>query len=404
MNIDLVSAYSARVCWSTETNVSKIECFGQNFYDCVSPGASEKCTTIINLSPDSTYNVRLSVVGSDGEITQTQQTLSTHPEYEPLLENLYEGLRAENGTYDTTRLNTEVHDVFVKNFSSVVRSGDSIVAKVSINGVSKDIMTSAVTNGSSIEVTNSANIFLPFSKENASMQTATLKSKVGEATLAYDATEDSFGYGGEMHKVGDRFEMLGHMVTVGYGSIVLVFSDTVEKTWGFQPAHAASVSAGTAGSHFTSNLTANVMNLVATKATGETTSTYNSTWAHNTTDSTTVEMTRMVHTIDEDSENATLSLGVRHLDISGNTYIEPIIQGSYDATTISAQDTADATASATFTHSGLQFDTEAAAVYFGGSQEFRIQFTSGTPSLLQIQSYDSGAGAYVTRQEFSDAS
>ena len=89
--------------------------------------------------------------------------------------------------------------------------------------------------------------------------------------------------------------------------------------------------------------------------------------------------------------------------IGGNTYIEPIIQGSYDATTISAQDSADATASATFNYTGLQFDTDDAAIYFGSAQEFRIKFSTGTPSLLQIQSYDSGAGDYVTRQEFSDS-
>jgi len=402
MNIDLVSAYSTRVSWSVK-DASTVECFGENFYDNVKPQRGTNCTTIINLSPEMTYTVRITFTDTEGKIVSIQKTVTTCDEETPCLENLYAGIRTPTGKYNTTGLNKEVHDVLVKKFSDVVTSGDSILATVSINGISKEITTSAVTNGSSIEVSNEANIFLPFSTENLSMQTATLKSNGVEATLAYDPSEDSFGYGGEMHKVGDRFELMGHMVTVGYGSIVLVFSDTVEKTWSFQPAHALSVSGGTAGSHFTSNLTANVMNLISSKADGESTSTYNSSWAHNTTDSTTVEVTRMVHTIDEDSENGTLSLGVRHLDISGNTYIEPIIQGSYDATSISAQDATDATASATFNYTGLQFDTDDAAIYFGSSQEFRIRFSTGTPSLLQIQSYDSGAGDYVTRQEFSDA-
>jgi len=402
MNMDLVSAYSARVSWSVK-NVSSIECFGENFYDNIRPQNGTTCTTIINLTPSNSYDIRLTFTDTEGKSIQIKNSVTTCGQDEPCLENLYKGLLTPSGKYNTTRLNKEVHDVFVKNFSSVVTSGDSIVAKVSINGVSKEVVTSAVTNGSSIEVTNDANIFLPFSAENTAMQTATLKCKNGEATLAYDPTEDAFGYCGEMHKVGDRFEMLGHMVTVGFGSIVLVFSDTVEKTWGFQAAHAAAVSAGTAGSHFTSNLTANVMNLLTTKVDGVSASTYNSAWVHNTTDSTTKEVTRMVHTIDEASEEGTLSLGVRHLDISGNVYIEPILQGSFDATSISAQDAADATASATFNYNGLQFDTDDAAVYFGSAQEFRIKFTTGTPSLLQIQSYDSGAGDYVTRQEFSDS-
>jgi len=403
MNIDLVSAYSARVSWSVK-NVSSIECFGENFYDNVKPQVGTNCTTIINLSPDNSYDIRITFVDSEGKVVQIKKSVSTCEESDSCLENLYEGLLTPGGRYNTTRLNKEVHDVFVKNFSSVVKSGDFIVAKVSINGISKEVVTSAVTNGSSIDITNDANIFLPFSTENEYMQTATLKSTTGEATLAYDPSEDAFGYCGEMYKVGDKFEILGHMVTVGFGSIVLVFSDTVAKTWGFQEAHAASVSAGLAGSHFTSNLTANVMNLVTTRTNVTSASTYSSAWAHNTTDAETDEITRIVHTMSDDGNEGTMSLGVRHLDISGNVYIEPILQGSFDATSISAQDASDATASATFNYNGLQFDTEDAAVYFGSSQEFRIKFTSGTPGLLQIQSYDSGANGYVTRQEFSDSS
>lgn len=90
--------------------------------------------------------------------------------------------------------------MLVKHFSDVVGSGDSILASVSINGVSKEIMTSAVTNGSVLTMGKETNVFLPFSKENTSMQTATIRSDQGEATLAYDQEEDAFGYGGEMYK------------------------------------------------------------------------------------------------------------------------------------------------------------------------------------------------------------
>lgn len=399
MSVDLISAYSARVAWSPALNITAVVCTGLNFYDHLKIEKSTSITTIVNLKPESSYTVKL-VCGTD---VKFETRVDTCPEDSPCLDNLYAGLRNRDGIITTTQLNKEVHDVLVKNFSSIVESGDTIVATVSINGVPKEITTSAVTNGSTISIDNDNNIFLPFSTENTDMQTATLKSESGEATLAYDPEDDSFGYGGEMYRVGDKFEMLGKSVTVGYGSIVLVFADTVAKTWVFPASNAASVSAGSAGSNFTSNLTASVMNLVATKADLESTSTYNSTWAHNTDDNTTVEMTRMVHTIDEASANATLSLGVRHLDASSNYYIEPIIQGSYDATTISSQDAADATASATFTYEGLRFDTEDAAVYFGASQEFRIRFVSGTPSFLQMQSYDSGSTSYITRMEISDA-
>ena len=196
--------------------------------------------------------------------------------------------------------------------------------------------------------------------------------------------------------------MMGRMVTVADGSIVLVFADTVAKTWGFSSASALNT-VGSAGTSFQKNVTANVVNLMSSKADGETASTYLSAWAHNTTDSTTEEITRIVSSVDADTENGTLSFGVRHEDSAGNTYIEPTIQSSYNSTTISAQDATDATRSATFNSTGLIFDTDDAAIYFGASQDFRLQYEEGTPSLLKVQAYDSTSGEYVTKQEFSNS-
>ena len=78
----------------------------------------------------------------------------------------------------------------------------------------------------------------------------------------------------------------------------------------------------------------------------------------------------------------------------------------YDATVISSQDASDATASATFESTGLSFDSDEASIYFGAAKNFRMKYSDGVggPSVLQIQSLDTGSGEYVTRQEFSDAS
>lgn len=402
MDFDLISAYSVRVYWKADFKASFVE-----FQSSTGGSKSAKCEegdvafVIVNLEPSSTYDVR--VLDKEGNFIANSFT--TKDSDVPCLQNLYEGIRRPDGVYDTTRFEKSVHDVFLENFSQIVNSGDTILASVTVNGVPQDVETVAVRDGSSMKVDTSEtqNYFLPFSSDNKSkLQTVTLEHETEDVTLAYDRNENEFGYGGDMFGVGDKFELFGKMVTVADGSIVLLFSDTVAKVWPFDSSKALSV-VGAAGSHFMRNLTTNVLNMVGEKVDGEKGSTYNSTWVHNTTDSTTQEVSRMVHELDETSENATISIGVLHTDTNDNQFIEPTLAMRYDATVISAQDAADATASATFESTGLSFDTDQAAIYFGASKNFRIKFSDGTPSVLQIQSYDSSALDYVTRQEFSDA-
>lgn len=396
MQFDLVSAYSTRISWDASLSPEVIEISNVNgFYDAAKFEDSDSSTVIVNLDASTTYNVKLTT--SNSEIKSTVTTCS---EEEPALENLYESLKTGD-KYDTTRLNKYVHDVFLANFSKIVNQGDDIIATVGVNGVEKQVLTKAVVDGGSYNIDGN-NLFMPFSKDSGKiMQFVTLVDSE-EANLTYSPETDMFSYAGEEYGIGDKFEMMGRMVTVADGSIVLVFADTVAKTWGFSSASALN-SVGSYGSIFQKNVTANVVNLMSSKADGETASTYMSAWAHNTTDSTTEEMTRIVSSVDAATENGTISIGVRHNDVSGNTYIEPTIQSTYDSTTISAQDSNDATRSATFNSTGLIFDTDDASIYFGASQDFRIQYEEGTPSLLKIQAYDSTLGDYVTKQEFSNS-
>jgi len=404
MNCDLISAYSCRISWKPEINAKQIDCFRSGFNQSAKFENNEISLVVVNLDPSLEYTVKLTL--ENGEYLH--KSFKTSSIEEPCLDNMYVSLRNVDGQYDTTRLNKKVHDIFVEKFSNIVKSGDSILANVSIEGVSKEMKTVAVRDGEKINVTEES-VFLPFSTENPSfMQTATIVHGDDEAVLSYDREEDAFGYGGEMFRVGDKFEIFGKTVTVGYGSIVLIFSDTVVKEWvtglNYTDAKAGLIAAGQAGSSFTSTMNAATMNLVAEKTDTTSGSTYNSAWVYNTDTPATSEITRMVHTVDAANENATLSIGVLHTDVSLNRFIEPTIQSAYDYTSISAQDAADATRSAVFRSTGLQFDNDDSAVYFGAAQEFRIRFTSGSPDVLAVQYYDATAGDYVSKTEFSAGS
>ncbi|CAN0366527.1 unnamed protein product, partial [Laminaria digitata] len=91
---------------------------------------------IVNLRPGLTYNVRL--VDAGGASIRSTFTTSDHDD--PHLDNLYASIRTETGTFDTTRLDREVHDALLANFSDIVTSGDSILATVSVSGVPKEVM------------------------------------------------------------------------------------------------------------------------------------------------------------------------------------------------------------------------------------------------------------------------
>ena len=399
MDFDLISAYSARVSWGAGFQAKAVHCCREGFSTSARCESGEFAVIVLNLYPDLTYNVVIE--SQQGEIVEG--SFRTKTDTNPCIDNLYESLRKPDGIYNTTLLDKRVHDIFLAHFSEVVRSGDKILASVVVNGVTQDVLTEAVTDGQKYAVGQGSKLFLPFSKDNKKlMQTVTLVGDSDEATLAYDTEANAFGYGGEMYTVGDKFEMFGRTITVADGSIVLLFADTVAKTWPFQATKALAV-VGAAGSNFMTNLTANVVNLVGSKVDGAEGSTYSSAWVHNTTDSSTMEVTRFVHTLNDTSTDGALSLGVLHTDANSNTFIEPVIQCSYDATTISTQNTSDTTTSATFESTGLSFDTDSARIYFGSAKNFRIGFSDGTPALLQIQSLDSVTGEYVTRLEVSDS-
>lgn len=414
MNFELTSAFSTKVGWTPlegdVTYTVQWKCG-----DTIDESKVENSEIVlINLEPETSYDVR---VFSDKEV-HVLGSVVTYPESEAHLENLYESVRLEDGTYDATQFEKKVHDIFLKYFNTVVKSGDTIYTSVTLSkGTSKkNIETRAVVEGDTYGVDGDQNLFLPFTVDSEKEQVVTLTNNVGKSDsdktdskytpqvdLKYTPSTDSFVFGDRVLKIGDKFELFGRTVTVADGSIVLVFEDTVALTYPFDTTTASNV-VGSLGSQFAKNITCNVINVIGSKITGDSGSTYSSAWVYDTTTDTIAEATRIVHTIDETSENATISIGVLHTDASSNAFIEPVIQCAPDATIISAQDASDNTVSTTINPNGISFDTDTACMYFGASQTFRISFEEGPPAILSIQSYDAGSGSYVTKAEFSDGS
>lgn len=419
LQFELKSAFSVKISWDSfdEADAYTVQW---------TQSSAQKETTIstpaialVNLEPDTSYDVRVTSASSNTVLSDGFQTCSLE---DPHLENLYASVRLEDGTYDATQFDKSVHDVFLKYFNDIVQNGDTIYASVILKGAPKNIETRAVVEGSTTEVVGDQNLFLPFSKDSGGAQIVTLSNSVpiddvettpesdvpvaqdlsGGVELLYTPESDAFTIGNNVYGVGDKFNLFGKMVTVADGSIVLVFEDTVAKVYPFNTSTASNV-VGTLGSQFAKNYTCNVINVVGSKTTGVSGDTYSSSWVYDTEADTIAEATRIVHQIDEDSANGTISIGVRHTDANSNTFIEPVVACTSGSTTISAQDDSDNTVSTTIDPTGISFDTDDACIYFGAAQKFRIIFRDGTPSTLAIESYDADTGTYMTRSEFSDA-
>lgn len=419
LQFELKSAFSVKASWE---HVEGSELYKVQWKQ----GLVEKEATsttpsivLVNLEPDTSYDVRIvAVPGSDASVSGSVQTWSLE---DPHLENLYSSVRLEDGTYDATQFDKTVHDIFLKYFNDIVQDGDTIYTSVILKGAPKNVETRAVVEGSATDVSGTENLFLPFTKDSGAAQIVTLNNAVPDddqtataadggddgyasnVELLYTPERDTFTLGGIVYGIGDKFSLFGKMVTVADGSIVLVFEDTVARLYPFDTYTASNV-VGPLGSQFAKNITCSVINVVGSKTTGASGNTSSSSWVYDTETDTIAEATRIVHTIDENSESATLSIGVRHTDASANAFIEPVIECAAGSTTISAQDDSDNTVSTTIDSTGISFDTDEAAIYFGSAQKFRIVFRDGTPSTLAIESYDADTGTYMIRSEFSDAS
>jgi len=103
------------------------------------------------------------------------------------------------------------------------------------------------------------------------------------------------------------------------------------------------------------------------------------------------EVSRVIHGISSNLESGYLSMLT--LSTDGLDQSLPKTISTYpNCTEIRAGGTI-----ATISPSGLSFDSDDSAIFFGGNKEFKLVFEPTSPSRLLIQSYDSSTLSYTTR-------
>ncbi|CAM9935798.1 unnamed protein product, partial [Phaeothamnion confervicola] len=117
----------------------------------------------------------------------------------------------------------------------------------------------------------------------------------------------------------------------------------------------------------------------------------------------TLQATRIQHVLDEGGTEGGVNIGVLHTEGSTQT-METAIAISPTSTVINTI-SSDSAMATTFQSSGLSFNSDTGAIYFGAAQDFRIQYTAAVdddPSKLEIQSLV--GNTYVTRFLISNKS
>jgi hypothetical protein len=333
-------------------------------------------------------------------------TFDTRTTEEPHWSELLAVLQKPDG-YDATGLSQHMHDIFIENLSSIVKTGDAVYTTITMDGNTYHVRAEAIVHGDTKDIDTTSSVLLPFAPgvSTSSRQFVTLKVGTMTRDVDYSPDTNDISIDDIKYSIGSRFNLMGRLCTVAAGSLVLVFVDSVAKTYPYAASTALAVTS-TKGNLFAKGLTCSALNLVGTKNSGEVGTASSSMYMYDTSNASVTEVGRMSHSVDASGENGTVSFGVLHKS-GTDKYVEPVFESTYEKTIISAgSTTSTAILQGTFAEDGLSWNSDDACIYFGSLKQFRIIMSAGSggaESFLRIQSLDSASGTYLTRTEFSDA-
>lgn len=109
------------------------------------------------------------------------------------------------------------------------------------------------------------------------------------------------------------------------------------------------------------------------------------------------ETSRVVHGISSEKEFG--SLYMQTLRTDGVTSVKnlPVTLSTVSEASTITTTTDSLITTATFSNSGLSFDSNTSSIFFGSSKTFRIKYESTTPPRLLFQAYNTTSSEYETK-------
>lgn len=294
----------------------------------------------------------------------------------------------DNATYDLS--DTDPGVIRDLRRYGVIKPGDRVLLKNHTDPLL------AVGDGETISDSGSFYVIPSFDKDDG--QFVCMESPEGSHIVTFDNTEEFVGYNDTKYLHGDKFVIGSRMVEVMKGSIILILHDDVPLSFPGGSTTASQVL--TAGDIVLRDLIMKSSTQVTAKLSGESTYGHSSYYVYNPTDGTTLEASRIQHGLNEQGDTGSISLNVLYTPTVGNQTVHNALEVDPSMTRMNMIDSTGSL-EATFDTTGLRFNSDSGDIYFGSSQEFRIHYepsSSGDPSMLQIQGYDSTNGEYITRQ------
>lgn len=219
--------------------------------------------------------------------------------------------------------------------------------------------------------------------------------------LEFDSSESYVKYGEEVFQHGKTFSIFDgshrREISVVKGSIILVISDSVQE---FPGGEVAASQVLTSGDLVVRDLIMRSSFQVCERVEGDSTFGRNSFYVYNPDTGTTTECTRVSHGLNEEGNTGSMAIDVLYTDDDSNQYLVNTITSNPIETSITARSSSESV-TATFSASGLSFDSDNGNIYFGADKDFRIHYAEATgldPAMLQIQSLLPGDNSeYITR-------
>jgi hypothetical protein len=381
------------------TKISPISCYlfwprkmgdGDTKYEIMLEGMDDTYETsnnsmfLTNLEPLQTYQVTIRHGSDSYEVAFTTSGV---------FDTTYQSTLSEGSIHDLSGFSEASMAVLKKN--RVLKPRDH----VKVNGVTATV----VTHRNAYRPAKGENIYLYSTCKGKQFICLEDEEKKDFETVLFDETEAFINVNGVHYTFGDNLSILGRKCTLVQGSLIIVFSDGYPSSFPFGPTVAAETLTG--GDLIVRDIVCRNMYQIADKVNGGVTTGSMNFFVYDAVNKITLNTTTIEFSLNDAADTGSLELKNLYTTTAGVQSVDTSLAISPTEIVFQAQDTTTSLKT-TMDSSGISFDSDDAAVYFGTNKTFRMYYTAAsgnTPATLSIDGLSDTTGTYSTIWYISDS-
>lgn len=338
---------------------------------------------VINSEPGKEYEIKI-----QGENTFTMKIKMPELTVRDM-RMFYMSKKQENGSFDLSRVNPEYIKFMRKN--DILDSGNNVFVKGQFKENNAIMSTTVLNSGDIYSVKDECGLYVVPDFTDEKDQHICIENKGKNHTLYFDKSESFVKYNDVIYPHNQTFRIGNNIVSVVKGSIILSIKPVTDTTPNeFPGGNTYASQILTSGDMVVKDIIARSTYQVVEKVAGSVTYNVSSYYIYDSSDSTTLECSRISHGLSDDKTEGSVVLSTLFTNGSGTKEVVETVNSTANSTVITARTTTDILRT-TFDNTGLSFDTDTGAIYFGADRDFRIQFEDASgldPAMLKIQRLD----------------